>query len=308
MSWRPPTLDPFRHLALVYSSDDEYAGGTLPFIQAGLATGEVVMVAIERSRIDQLRDELGAEAALVRWVDIRRVGANPARIIPLWRQFVAAHADRPVRGIGEPVWPGQTPEHRVEAQRHEVLLNLAFGASPGFSLMCPYDARRLDPEVIEEAQHSHPQVRHDGRERPGQGSLAVEGALETSLRPAPSGAAEVAFDEPSPVLLRRLVDAPIREAGLTARRADDLALALTAAATSLARLGGRLLARCWREQDAVLAEVLSPRRIEDPLLGREWPPTDQGRGLWAANQLSDLSELRASATGTVVRLRVLAGS
>ena len=308
MSWQPLSLDPFRHLALVYDSGDDYLAGTLPYIQAGLVTNEPVMVVVDRPKIDLLRAELGGAAARVRWVDMRGVGANPARIIPLWRQFVAAHPGRPLRGIGEPIWPGQSPEHRVEAQRHELLLNLAFAASPGLAIMCPYDASRLDPDVVEEARRSHQHVRQDVLERPGEAALAARAALDAALTPAPGGTPEVAFDEPSPLLLRRLVEAPIREAGLATGRADDLALALSAAATSLARFGGRLLARCWREQGAVLAEVLSTRRIEDPLLGREWPPTDAGRGLWAANQLTDLGELRSSAAGTVVRLRVQARS
>ena len=308
MNWRQPGLEPFHHRALIYTSSDDYIAGTLPYIEAGLVTDEPVMVVVERPKIDLLRDELGSNSARVRWVDMRGVGANPARIIPLWRRFVAAHPGRAVRGIGEPIWPDQSPEHRIEAQRHEVLLNLAFAASPGLAIMCPYDASRLDAEVIEEARRSHPHVRPEGTERPGKGPRTAEAMLDTALPPAPNGATEVTFDEPSPVLLRRLVDAPIREAGLATRRADDLAIALTAAATSLARLGGRLLARCWHEPGAVLGEIRTPRRIEDPLLGREWPPTDAGRGLWAANQLSDLTQFRSSASGTVVRLTVQGGS
>ena len=37
------------------------------------------------------------------------LGRNPARIISAWHDFVAAHggAGRPLRGIGEPIWPGR---------------------------------------------------------------------------------------------------------------------------------------------------------------------------------------------------------
>ena len=39
----------------------------------------------------------------------RELGANPARIIPAWQEFVAEHAapGRRVRGIGEPIWAGR---------------------------------------------------------------------------------------------------------------------------------------------------------------------------------------------------------
>jgi polyphosphate glucokinase len=47
--------------------------------------------------------------------------------------------------------------------------------------------------------------------------------------------------------------------------------------------------------------------IADPMVGRERPATgrDSGRGLWLANQLCDLVQLRTSGTGTVVRMHVL---
>ena len=47
-------------------------------------------------------------------------------------------------------------------------------------------------------------------------------------------------------------------------------------------------------------------RIEDPLVGRERPRPDQanGRGLWIANQLCDLVQVRSGHDGTEVRLRM----
>ena len=47
-------------------------------------------------------------------------------------------------------------------------------------------------------------------------------------------------------------------------------------------------------------------RIEDPLVGRERPPHEQGRGrgLWIVNQLCDLVQIRSGEGGTHVRLRM----
>ena len=53
------------------------------------------------------------------------LGHNPARIIPAWRDFADAHAG-PIRGIGEPIWPGRGADELVECQLHESLLNVAF--------------------------------------------------------------------------------------------------------------------------------------------------------------------------------------
>jgi len=54
-----------------------------------------------------LREVLGDGAERVRFEDMHRLGRNPARIIPAWREFLdeSAPEGRPVRGIGEPIWP-----------------------------------------------------------------------------------------------------------------------------------------------------------------------------------------------------------
>ena len=44
--------------------------------------------------------------------------------------------------------------------------------------------------------------------------------------------------------------------------------------------------------------------VEDPLVGRRMPPLEAtgGRGVWLANQLVDLVQLRSTQAGTTVRL------
>ena len=89
-------------------------------------------------------------------------GANPARIIPAWREFLDRHSDdgrQAVRGIGEPIDRSRTAAELVESQIHEALLNLAFPDNPDFALLCPYDTAGLDDATIAEAQRSHPHVR-----------------------------------------------------------------------------------------------------------------------------------------------------
>jgi hypothetical protein len=93
-------------------------------------------------------------------------------------------------------------------------------------------------------------------------------------------------------------------AGLRAARIEDLVVAISALSAGLGRPGARL--RVWCGSAATLAEVdrLSP--VEDPLAGREWPPPRRGPtlGLWLANQLCDLVQLRSSSEGATVRLHV----
>jgi hypothetical protein len=87
-----------------------------------------------------------------------------------------------------------------------------------------------------------------------------------------------------------------------------MVFAVAAAAAGLAPGGEGLLVLSWLEGGAAVCELRSSRRIEDPLAGREWPPADRepGHGLWVANQVADLVELRSSPSGTVARIRVSA--
>jgi hypothetical protein len=59
------------------------------------------------------------------------------------------------------------------------------------------------------------------------------------------------------------------------------------------------------EGDDIVVEVADAGVIEQPLVGRLRPTVEQegGRGLWIANQLCDLVQVRSGAEGTVVRLR-----
>ncbi len=92
--------------------------------------------------------------------------------------------------------------------------------------------------------------------------------------------------------------------GLDEMRTMDLLLAVTELATnSLRHGGGEGVLRTWREPDALVCEVSDRGRIADLLVGRRAPqPSDEGgRGVWMANQLCDLVQVRSGDAGTVVR-------
>jgi anti-sigma regulatory factor (Ser/Thr protein kinase) len=107
------------------------------------------------------------------------------------------------------------------------------------------------------------------------------------------------------VTVRRRVSDHAARHGIDEERAADLELAVTELATnSLRHAGGEGVLRTWREGDALVVEVADGGRIVDPLVGRRPPgPDDEGgRGVWMANQLCDLVQVRSSSVGTVVRL------
>jgi anti-sigma regulatory factor (Ser/Thr protein kinase) len=238
------------------------------------------------------------------------VGANPARIIPAWRRFVAEHAGTgtALRGIGEPIYPERSSLEMVECHRHEALLNVAFADTPAFRLVCPYDTTALPADVVETARRTHPTVVADGVRSDSalfDGLDAIAVPFADPLPDPPAGADELEVRVGAFAPLRRLVARRAAAAGLDADRAHDLVLAANEIATNSVRHGGgRGRALVWTEPDAVLCELRDAGRIADPLAGRREPARGQigGHGLWLANQLCDLVQVRSSDAGTVVRL------
>jgi anti-sigma regulatory factor (Ser/Thr protein kinase) len=302
----------FQHEAFLYRGKAEFVASTAAFIRAGLAAGEPVMVAVIEPKIDLLRAELNGQADKVHFVDMAELGRNPARILPAWRQFADDHgADAPaLRGIGEPIWDGRRSAEISESQLHEALLNVAFDGWPRFRLRCPYDAEALDRSVVDAAHRSHPfvvdtagqrdSVRYAGREH---AAAAFAGVLpEPAVRPD-----VLMFGSDDLPVLREVVIGHAGRLHLGPQRCAELVLAVHEVATNSLRHGGeRGTLRVWPDGGALICEIRDGGHITEPLVGRELPAVSDegGRGLWLANQLCDLVQIRSSSEGTVVRLHV----
>jgi anti-sigma regulatory factor (Ser/Thr protein kinase) len=306
----------YRHEALLYAGEDEFMTGVLGFVREGMAEREPVLVVVAEPKLDALRRALGADAgdAPVVFADMDEVGANPARIIPAWQEFLERHAGAGgrVRGVGEPICAERAGAELAECHRHEELLNVAFPEAD-FTLLCPYDVATLDAAVVEQARRTHPFVR-DGAAAAGVASEGFPGVASLAQPsseplPEPDGAVvQHAFDRWSLGELRRMVQACAVGAGIARERVLDLVLAANEVATnSVVHGGGDGVLRIWREPAAVVCEVHDAGSgIADPLAGRRRPhPGEQGgRGLWLANQLGDLVQLRVLDGHGVVRVHM----
>ena len=305
-------VDEFRHEALLYAGMADFLAGTVPFLREGIEAGEPVLVVESAAKIARLRAELGSDARSVVFADMAEVGANPARIIPAWRDFVSQHGGdgRRLRGIGEPIWNGRTPVELVECQRHESLLNTAFATGDPWWLLCPYDTEAMDPNVIDEARRSHPYVT-DGttfhRSNEYRGLDACGAAFDVPLPEPGSGVHQLAFSAANLVEVRGLAGKFAADAGFPSSRAANLVLAVNEIATnSVVHGGGKGMFRIWREAGALSCEVRDAGQIINPLVDREAPaPGSAGsRGLWLANQLCDLVQIRSLPGGSAVRLHM----
>jgi anti-sigma regulatory factor (Ser/Thr protein kinase) len=300
----------FRHEALFYAGDGEFVTAVSSFIREGVHAGEPVLVMVPGPKIEMLRWSLQGDAANIRFEDMTEVGRNPGRVISIWRDFAAEHRSAPnIRGVGEPAWPGRTADELVECERHEDLLNLAFADAPLW-LLCPYDTTTLDPSVIAEATRTHHRT-GDGRRRVANAPIRLRAEIGDPLQGAwanpPDDASYVPFDGDSLGNVRAAVTRLAERHGLGKEAREGLVLALNEVATNSVRYGGgQGELRAWTTTDSLVCEVRDGGVIPDPLVGRFRPdPTaDRGFGLWLANHLCDLVQIRSSATGSVVRLHM----
>jgi anti-sigma regulatory factor (Ser/Thr protein kinase) len=302
----------FRHEAIFYTDEHDFVDHTGSFIAAGVAKDEPILVVVSARKIDLLQRDLGSDARKVTFADMEQVGQNPARIIPVWRDFVSDHVapGHAARGVGEPIWAARTPDELVECERHEALLNLAFAGSAPWQLACPYDATALAPEVIKVAKRNHPFVAN------GQGAThnpefpGTSAAVEASSTPLPEPEhvlATLQFGDRDLADIRATVAHVGAAFGFSAERQRDLVVAVSEVVTNSIRHGGGVgTLRLWATGDSLVCEIADRGLVADPLVGRTRPGTDQtsGFGLWLVHQLCDLVQLRTTDKGSVIRMHL----
>lgn len=302
-----PSAEPFTHPALFYRGEAEYVAGTVPFVLDGLSAGEPVAVAVPGENLALLRSRLGVDAGRVRLLDMTEAGRNPGRIIPgVLRAFADAHRDRPVRIIGEPIWPSRSELEYPACAQHEALINLAF-TGRDVTILCPYDADRLAGDVLADAEATHPVV-IDADGRRASSAYAPDRVVAAWNRPLPEPVTQAETVEAGAavdiVLARRLAGARAAGAGLPPTRVADVQLVVTELLTnSVDHGGGTGTLRIWLDGGRFVCEVRDHGTISDPLAGRRpaRPGQPRGRGLLLVNQIADLVRLHTGNGWTVIR-------
>jgi anti-sigma regulatory factor (Ser/Thr protein kinase) len=300
-----PTETGEMHVALFYSGDDEYVEGVTRFVAPALEADEPVAIAVPPAKSELLGDRIAGHAG-VELLDMVELGRNPARIIPAVEGLLARHPGRLLHYVGEPIWPGRSPEEIREATKHEALINLAW---PGahIRVLCPYDADALDPYVLVDAARTHPHLVRHGAAMPSPEYAGADALLGTAdpLPEPPPDALKLPFGLPNLYAVRSQVAWIGREAGLPRDRIDDLVLGMNELATNTVKHahGGGVL-RVWRTPDQLICQIEDSGHIHDPLAGRRAPALDAagGVGLWTVNQLCDLVRVQTTGAGTTVRV------
>ena len=118
------------------------------------------------------------------------------------------------------------------------------------------------------------------------------------------------FDADSLSDMRRFVSVRIARAELARDRGHDFLLAVNEiACNSVRHGGGHGELAIWQDDGELVCDVEDSGEITEPLVGRERPEDGQshGYGLWLANQLCDLVQIRSLPAGGVVRIHLYRG-
>ncbi|MFJ8542562.1 anti-sigma factor RsbA family regulatory protein [Streptomyces sp. NPDC093586] len=302
------TDEVFAHPALFYRSEREYADRTVSFVREGLDAGEPVAVAVPGPNLELIRAGLGARGHDVVFLDMTEAGRNPGRIIPgVLRAFADEHAGTRVRIIGEPIWAGRSTAEYPACAQHEALINAAFTGRSA-TILCPYDASRLDADVLADALRTHPTVIAEGREAASEAYdwPAVVARYNEPLTTPPDAAVFPFTAEELPDARRFAVERA-RSLGLAERRLPDVELAVAELTTnSVVHGGGRGTLAVWAEAGQMVCEVRDTGRLTDPLAGRRPPAPGQigGRGLLLVHYVADLVRTHTTDGGTAVRFHL----
>lgn len=157
----PPRQSMLEHRVLLYEDEDQLVAGVVPFLSGVRDRSEAAMAVVGKAKIRLLRGHLGPHADAVTFVDPRDCYRSPAAALARHREYVDAALDAGatwVRILGEPAWRGGKAK-APHWSRYEGLLNLVFSYAP-VSVLCLYDAKRVDPSMMKQLGATHPATLH----------------------------------------------------------------------------------------------------------------------------------------------------
>ena len=302
------------HTAAVVGSAGDLFDVALPWLTAGLAAGDLTVLACDQATSDALRDRLGADAALlVTDPGIALHGTRPPDAVGALRRLVDRAAEQGsgrVRVLGMPSF-GSSPRDLHETQRFEAALNPVFAGAP-VDRLCVYDRRVLSPAAFASAAPTHPHLlaggtvfTNRGYRRPDSYVRSLPVPREPMEDRPPAFAVDGMESLPD---LRHQMGAALARHVPDRERCEDLHLAVSEIAANAFRHGvPPVSARLWASTDRVVCTLTDRGTgFVDELAGFQPAHGDDlsrgGMGLWLARKLWDHVDLVAAPTGLTVRL------
>jgi CheY-like chemotaxis protein len=158
-----------RHEALIYSSADELAAGTVSFVQEGLTRGDQLLVVLREAGRTVLQDALGGDAAQVEFADAMDWYQSPVHALQRYGRYLADHLEdgaSRVRVVAEVIWPQSSARADVAGwKRYEAEISPAMASVP-VSFICTYNTQELSAGIVMDARRTHPVLRTAEGARP----------------------------------------------------------------------------------------------------------------------------------------------
>jgi anti-sigma regulatory factor (Ser/Thr protein kinase) len=327
----PPTdRRGYRHVAVLYDSDQQFLDLVIPFLREGVAAGEPCLVALAASTSRLARAAVGDTTGLT-FLDDRY--DRPASVIRSNRDLFTVHlidgasrirvaSEVPHPGVGAP-WDGWA--------RYEAAINHAYAEFPLWGL-CAYDTRITPDPVLDEVTRTHPYLSTgDGHQvnpsyqdpveflaqrPPSQADLVETASLPVIdlTDPTPTAARDAVHSASMIPPGTPQIEAPQSAASrrgaaqLEPIQVEHLVFGVSEAVTN-AVLHGRppVRFRLWTAPDRIVATV-SDRGdgLSDPFAGLlpVSDPSSAGLGLWLTHQLCSHVTHDTTDDGFTIRLVV----
>ena len=278
-----------RHNAFVYDSDEEYVARAVPFLKGGLEAGQGAIVAHTKAGMAMMRDALGAQAAVVTFVDVSSAYTRPARTLAGYHKVYAEQLKKTpkLRAVAD-VQFGRDPREWDLWTGYEAVFNRSFGHLPVW-VLCTYNANGTPDPIIEGAWQTHPEV----ADRTGWTTSGLYEDPDQLLRrvtPSPEPLPQlrsIPFGRDIEQIRERLAAELIVE-GLGEAKTLETLLAATEIATNSIQHGGCIEdIRIGRAHGRIVCEIIDRGPgFDDPAAGYLAPRNGIGSGLWIARQLT----------------------
>jgi anti-sigma regulatory factor (Ser/Thr protein kinase) len=304
----------FRHGAALFDSDAALLEVALPFLEEGLAAGDLTVLSCTPGTADLVRRELGpAGRGLESDPGLIPQDNRPPDVFTLLRQYALRAAENGggrLRVLAE-VPATDDPRQAREEMRIEAAANRVMADLPVTNL-CVYDSRRLPADLVAAAGSTHPHLASGAAWTANAAyrePASYVRSLPTPREPLESTPPVVRVESAATLVeLRRSMTGALPGLVRDEEQLEDLRLAISEVAANAFRHGARPISgRLWSDGRQVVCEITdSGTTFDDPLAG--FVPAhgyDLGRGgmgLWLARKLCDHVDIFPEPAGFTVRL------
>lgn len=298
----------FLHQACVYGSDDEFLAMAVPFIEDGLKLGQRVLVTTTAANLELLHDQMGSDANGIDYAESAYFGRRPPQRSTAFYRYWSRNRSA-VRILAEPIWTGRSRREVAAWKRMEAGLNVVL-ADTDIWMICPYDARILDSDILADARRTHPECvvgRHSTSSpdfvAPEQFAISCRTDLlpERVIDPV-----ELFGFDGDLGALRQFVIGRAAQLDLSDERTAMFSIAVGEAITYLLKLD---IDQVGVRIHSLAGQVVCSLRTDRPHGGHPFlgfrPPQlreEPGDGLWLTHQICEWVDIRSDDAGSTIEL------